>query len=184
MTDQEGLSIKKESKKFIRKDTKLNEKFKKWSVEDQEWVLNYLSTGKGVIHYEMITGFDSLDIAPENDIFFLPNHFYSSLKDKIISKEDYESVKRLYRTLKLENLDELNKLYNFQDTIILCEIFEQQSRHLQKMFKFNPKKYNSASSFSGCVYRDKSKCLLTLNKSNFLKDLGRRFWLCKYVTSI
>ena len=50
MTDQEGLSIKKESKKFMRKDTKLNEKFKKWSVEDQEWVLNYLSTGKGIIH--------------------------------------------------------------------------------------------------------------------------------------
>ena len=49
----------------------------------------------------MITGFNSLDIAPENDIFFLANHFHSSLKDKIIPKEDYESVKRLYRTLKL-----------------------------------------------------------------------------------
>ena len=73
----------------------------------------------------MITGFDSFDIAPKNDIFFLPHHFYSSLKDTVISKEDYESVKRLYWTLKLENLGELNKLYNFQDTIILCEIFEE-----------------------------------------------------------
>ena len=125
MTDQERFSIKKECEKFIRKDTKLSAKFKKCSIKDQEWVFNYLSTGKGVIPYEMITGFDSFDIAPENDIFFLPHHFYSSLKDTIISKEVYELVKRLYWTLKLENLGELNKLCNFQDTTILCEIFQQ-----------------------------------------------------------
>ena len=42
----------------MRKDTKLNETFKKCSAEDQEWVLNYLSTGKGVIPNEMITHFN------------------------------------------------------------------------------------------------------------------------------
>ena len=30
------------------------------------------------------------------------------------------------------------------------------------MFMFNPKKSNSASSFNGCVHRDKSKCLIDL----------------------
>ena len=30
------------------------------------------------------------------------------------------------------------------------------------MFKFNPKKCNSASSFSGCVHREKNKCLIAL----------------------
>ena len=64
--------------------------------------------------------------------------------------------------MKLENLGELNKFYNFQDIIILCEIFEQRSAHLQKMFKFNSKKCSSASSFSGCVHHDKSKCLIAL----------------------
>ena len=64
--------------------------------------------------------------------------------------------------MKLENLVELNKLYSFQDTIILCEIFEQRLAHLQKIFKFNPKRCNSASSFSGCVHRHKSKCLIVL----------------------
>ena len=64
--------------------------------------------------------------------------------------------------MKLENLGELNKLCNFQDTVIFCEIFEQHSAPLQKMFKFNPKKCNSASSFSGCVHKDKSKCLIAL----------------------
>ena len=111
----------------------------------------------------MITRFDSLDTTiPEDADFFLPHHFYSSLKNTIISREDYDAVKNLYQTMKLENLGELNKLYNFQDTIILCEIFEQRSAPLQKMFKFNPKKCNSASSFSGCVHKDKSKCLIAL----------------------
>ena len=41
--------------------------------------------------------------------------------------------------MNLENLGKLNKLYNFQDTIILCKISEQRSHHLQKVFKFNPK---------------------------------------------
>ena len=64
--------------------------------------------------------------------------------------------------MNLENLGELYKLYNFQDTIILCGIFEKRSHHLQKMFKFKPKKCNSGSPFSDCVHRDKSKCLIVL----------------------
>ena len=34
--------------------------------------------------------------------------------------------------------------------------------HLQKLFKYNPQKCNSASSFSGCVHRNKSKCCIAL----------------------
>ena len=64
--------------------------------------------------------------------------------------------------MKLENLGELNKIYNFQDTIILCEMFEQRSSHLQNLFKSNRRKCNCASSFSGCVHRDKSKCCIAL----------------------
>ena len=37
--------------------------------------------------------------------------------------------------MKLKNLGELNIIYNFQDTIILCEIFEQQSEQLQRLFR-------------------------------------------------
>ena len=46
--------------------------------------------------------------------------------------------------MKLKNLGDFNKIYNFQDTIFLCEIFEQQSEHLQKLFKYNPRKCNFA----------------------------------------
>ena len=143
-------------------DPKLNVKFQKCSDVEKEWILDCLSSGKGVIPYEMITRYDLLDIAPDNDTFFLPHHFYSSLKDTIISREHYKAVKKLYCTMNLKNLGELNKLCNFQDTVILIKIFEQRSLHLQKLFKFNPKKCNSASSFSGYVHRDRSKCLIAL----------------------
>ena len=44
--------------------------------------------GKGTIPYEMITRYDSLDIAPKNGQFFLPHQFYSSLKDTKIWKRE------------------------------------------------------------------------------------------------
>ena len=147
MTDEERHCIKKECKKFIGTYSKLNFKFQKCSDVDKEWTLNYLSPGKGVITSEMITRYDSLDIAPEDGVFFLSHLLYSSLKDTITSKEDYEAFKKLYCTMNLENLGELNKLYNFQDTIILCKIFEVLSS--SKNVKINQKKCNSASSFRG-----------------------------------
>ena len=61
-----------------------------------------------------------------------------------------------------ENLDEINKIYNFQGTIILCEVFEQHFEQLQKLFKYNPWKCNSASSFNGCAQRDQSKCSIAV----------------------
>ena len=85
-----------------------------------------------------------------------------------MTREEYGNVKKFYQTLELKDLGELNKIYNFQDTVILCQIFEQRSKHLQKLFKFNPRKCNcassfSASSFSECLHRNKSKCLIALS---------------------
>ena len=39
-----------------------------------------------------------------------------------MTREEYDNVKKFYQTLKLKDLDELNKIYNFQNTVILCEI--------------------------------------------------------------
>ena len=44
----------------------------------------------------------------------------------------------------------------------MYEIFESRSALLQKLFKYNAKKSNSASSLSGCVHRLKSKCKIVL----------------------
>ena len=56
----------------------------------------------------------------------------------------------------------LNKIYNFQDAIIIYKIFEQRSERPQKLFKYNSRKCNSASSFSGSGKRNQSKCSIAL----------------------
>ena len=87
----------------------------------------YIVGKKGDIPYEMITQF----IQPEQE-FFCIEQFYLRLKVSIIFKEEYEVIKKPYMTIKMENLGESNILYNFQNTIILCEIFESRTTYLDK----------------------------------------------------
>ena len=76
--------------------------------------------------------------------------------------------------MRLKNLGELNKLYDFKDTRILCEIFEQRSAHLQKMFKFNPKNVILPVLLAFVFIEVKVNVwllfLLTLNRLNFLRE--------------
>ena len=37
--------------------------------EQEKWVVDYLSLGKGMIPYQMITEFSSLEIKPKDDFF-------------------------------------------------------------------------------------------------------------------
>ena len=104
--------------------------------------------------YQKITQFDSLLLRPREE-FFLKDDFYSVLRERAIDEQEYEDVKFFFRLLNLQTLGELNKYYNIQDTLFLCEIFEQWSDILQHLFKFNPRKRNSASAFSGYVHRTK-----------------------------
>lgn len=97
LTDNEKYAIRTECKKIINKGEKLSKKFNTCTEEDQEWVLNYLSTGKQTIPYEMRTRYDSLDVSPEVGNFLLPHHFYSSLKDDIVTEEEYENIKKNIR---------------------------------------------------------------------------------------
>lgn len=82
----------------------------------------------------MITSCDSLDISPEKGDFFQMHEFYSHLKDDAMTEDEYNNVKKFYQTMKLKNLGEFNKIYNFQDTIILFETFKQRSEQNQKLF--------------------------------------------------
>ena len=62
-------------------------------------------------------------------------------------------TKKFYKTMKLENL-ELNKIYNFQDTVILC------SSHLQ---------VHSVFVFIGTKINVVLPCQQMLNMSEYLK---------------
>ena len=150
--------------KNVRKNFKriLAHKLKFCNNEQEKLVLDYLTSGKGIIPSQMITNLDSLKTKPKDGDFLEKQDFYSSLKQKHIADNEYHNVKKLFKLLRLETLGDMNKIYNIQDTLILCEIFEQRSALLQNLFKFNPRKCNSASSFLGYVQKNKSKCNIVL----------------------
>ena len=100
---------------------------------------DYLCGAKRVIRYEKIKIYHDLQSVPEND-FFSKTEFYSLLKNEIIDDESHENVKRFWKLFRLKNLLELNDIYNFQDTIILCEIFENRAREMMRKFSYNPRK--------------------------------------------
>ena len=138
-------------------------------------MLEYLSSGKGTIPYRLVSDFDSLSIALDDGEFFKPHQFYSSMKDSILSEEEYENVKKNYTTLRLKNLGELSQIYNFQDTIILCEIFERRSAKFQEIFKFNPKNVIAQVHFLVVLIETKVSVVLlflqTLDMSGSLQKL-------------
>ena len=70
MCDEDRKGVRSECEKLIRKDPKLNEKFLACNEADREWVLDYLPSEKGVIRYEMIQRFDSLDNSSEKGSVF------------------------------------------------------------------------------------------------------------------
>ena len=119
MTEIEQQNVKKNFKRL------LSYRLMFCNEEQEKWVLDYLTSRKGIIPYQMITNFDSLKLTSKDDDFFekKATDFYSSLKEKEISKKDYEDVKKLFKLLRLKTLGDMNRIYNIQDTLILCEIF-------------------------------------------------------------
>ena len=64
MTDIERANVRKNWRKFLAKNLMY------LTNEDEQWVLDYLSSGKGMIPYQMITDLNFLKIAPKEDFFF------------------------------------------------------------------------------------------------------------------
>lgn len=113
----------------------------------------------------MIVNAESFKIKPKND-FFNKTEFYSQLKNKRVSNDEYENSKKLYSILKMRNLSDVNDLYNFQDVALLCEIVENRFQLMQDQYGLNPRKCNSSATFSGCVERERSKVIIALPTSN------------------
>ena len=159
--------------KFIEKTPKYSANFSDLSDENKDWILEYLSGGKGVIPYEKIKSHEDLNCVPEGECF-KKSEFYSSLKNETISDEDYENVKKFWQLLRLTELTDLNDIYTFQDTIILCEIFENRAMEMMKKFLYSPGKCSSASLLSGCIHRLLSKAIIALPTQAEIVDLFER----------
>ena len=159
---KERESIKKLLIVFLETHSRYKFKYNILTHENKMWVINYLSSGKGVLPYEMIKTWEDLNEKSTVEQLFSKTNFYSSLKNSIISDEEYEDIKKLFNLLKMCTLSDLNALYNFQDTIILTGIFENKTENMQQKFKFIPRKCSSASTLSGAIQRDMSKVIISL----------------------
>ena len=108
----------------------------------------------------------SLQITPEDGIFFSKAEFFSTLKGKMVDDESYENSKKLYILLKMRNLSDLDDLYNAQDFTILLEGMENRFQSMQEKSGYSPKIINSASKLSGCIQREQTKSILALPFNN------------------
>ena len=155
----EKENIKKSLIVFLETHPKYCFKYNLLSFENKMWVVNYLSSGKGVIPYESIKKWEDLKKSPKTD-FFEKTKFYSSLKTTTISDQEYKDVNKMFCLMKMQELSDLNVLYNFQNTIMFCEIFVNRAENMLQKFKFNPRKCSSASTLSSAIHRDISKAII------------------------
>ena len=157
----EKKNIRASCLKIIEKNETYSATFNSSHNNYKNWILDYLSGGKCVIPYEKNQNPPRLRISSQK-WFFSNTEFYSSLKNEIINDESYENVKQFRKLLRLKKPLELNDIYNFQNTIMFCEIFENKAREMMRKFQYNPRKCTSASSLSGCIHRFLLKSIIML----------------------
>ena len=63
MTDTERDNVRNICRKFLA------DKLLFLNGENEKWILDYLASGKGMIPYQLITDFESLNIRPEKEFF-------------------------------------------------------------------------------------------------------------------
>ena len=166
LSDKEKENIAKLTVQFLTNHEYFSTVWKNLTNNQQNKIIEIIVSGKGVIPYEKIETIDSLSCKPEDGIFFSKDEFFSTLKGKNVDNECYENAKQLFILLKMRDLSDLNDLYNAQDVIILLEIIENRFQTMQDKTGYNPRIINSASKLSGCIQREKSKCILALPVDN------------------
>ena len=146
----EKKNIRVSSQEFIEKNETYSAIFNSVPNNDKNWILNYMCGGKGVISYKNLN---------------------QSVPSEIIDEECNETVKKQWKLFHLQKLLELNNIYNFQDAIILCEIFENRAREMMRKFPYNPRKCTSASLCSSCIHRFLLNTIIVLPTQAEVVDL-------------
>ena len=155
-------NAKLQMKMFLENQDYFSTIWKFLSPIQQLKILTITCEGKGIIPYEKIIDQHSLFISPPPNEFWAKSEFFSELKQRAVTDEEYNDSKFLYETLKIRNLGDLNDLYNMQDVLLLCEMLENRFQFMLDSYGFNPRKYNSASALSSCIEREMSKVILAL----------------------
>ena len=78
---------------FLTTDSHFSKVWKELSTDQKNKVIEIVIGGKNVIRYEKIESIDSLEITPENGIFFCKDEFFSTLKGKMVDDESFKKSK-------------------------------------------------------------------------------------------
>lgn len=118
-------------------------------------------------------------------------HFFSSLSEETISKEDYKFAKKVWKTFKCRNLVDYTELYCQIDTVLLAEIFQKFRVDMMRFSSLDPARYISLPAFSFDSMLKITKCKLDLptdiNMVQFIENgirggvsfINTRYLTCK-----
>jgi len=117
----------------------LNNKYPHLDINDLNLIIR-----KGVFPYEYLDSFDKL-----NDTK-LPNKisFYSTIKGKHISQEDYNRAEKVFKLLGCNNLKDYLEVYLSIDVFLLTDIFEHFRKVAKNYYDLDPAHYYSAPGLS------------------------------------
>ena len=103
LTNIEKNAIKNVTEKFLNQHHYFCTIWPYLSNQKKAKILDIISTGKGIILYELIVNMESFFITPDQD-FWEKTEFFSELRLSAVNDEDYEQSKYLYHTLKMKHL--------------------------------------------------------------------------------
>ena len=97
---------------------------------------------KGVYPYEYMNSFKKFDFK-ECDLPY-KDAFFSSLKGKGISDEDYSRAMKVWNVFDIKNLGEYHDLYLKTDVLLLCDVFEKFMDVCLEYYDLDPCHYFSS----------------------------------------
>ena len=104
LEDVEKAQVQKLTLRFLNQHSCYSRTWKMLNDQQKRKVLDIIVSGKGVIPYEKINSIDSLNIKPENGIFFSKDEFFSTLKRTAVGDGKYNNSRILYMLLKMRDL--------------------------------------------------------------------------------
>ena len=119
----------------------LTDKDFKYLSEEFSGELLKLVKEKGVYPYEYMGNFKRFneDKLPDKC------NFFSSLKDKCISKEEYNRAVRVWNAFKMKTLGHYHELYLKTDVLLLADVFGKFIKTCLSYYGLNPCHYFSAT---------------------------------------
>ena len=110
---------------------------------------------KGVYPYEYM---DSWDKFNETSIPSKES-LYSNLTMKNITETDYIHANNVFKTLKLNNLDDYHNLYVQSDTLLLADVFENFRKACIKTYELDPAHFTSLPglAWQACLKKNRSR---------------------------